>query len=222
VAAIAAALGDLRERVVFIGGAIAPLLQTHPPFARARLTSDVDGVALTASYADAHRLEDQLAGRGFRRDLADPRHAHRWISPSGGPFDLAFAGEHLSATGNRWDEVAIATAVVANLGDLTLRHASAPAFLALKWAAYYDRGAGDPLASRDLEDLLAVLASRPTIADEVATTPVDLRGYLGEQARTFLASPDAEDLLAAHLNNAQDPAQTIAAVRQLLQRLTHE
>jgi hypothetical protein len=45
---------------------------------------------------------------------------------------------------------------------------------------------------------------------------------LPEQAKAFLADPNAEDLLAAHLNNAQDPAQTIAAVRRVLEILGHE
>jgi hypothetical protein len=68
-------------------------------------------------------------------------------------------------------------------------------------------------------DILALLASRPTIVDEVAGAPNELRTYLAEQSRAFLADPNAEDLLAAHLNNAQDPAVTIGAVRGVLRTL---
>lgn len=223
VAAVASALGDLRDRVVFIGGAIAPLLQTEPPFPRARATSDVDGVMATVSYAEAQRFQDDLAAYGFGRDLADPRHVHRWISPDGIPFDLVPAGSHLGASGSPWDAVAIETAVEATLaGGVTIRHASAPAFLALKWAAHHDRGRDDPLNSHDLEDILALLASRPRIADQVAAAPREVRYFLAEQARSFLRDPAAEDLLAAHLNNAQDPARTMAAVRALLEVLARD
>ena len=220
VALVAVELGDFVSQVVFIGGAIAPLLQTDPPFPGARVTTDVDGVAATSTYTDAQRLQEELARRGFHQAIGDTEHVHRWIGPSGIPFDLVPAGEHLGGSGNPWDAIAIETAVEVTLtGDVSIRHVNAPAFLAQKLAAYRDRGASDPLGSRDLEDILALLASRPHIADEVALAPEVLRVYVSEQTRMLLANPNVEDLLAAHLNNAQDPPQTIAAVRGLLERL---
>ena len=220
VAAVARALGDLASEVVFIGGAIAPLLQTDPPFSEARPTSDVDGVVASHTYADTEALRVRLEARGFRQDPKNGKHAHRWRDPSGIPFDLVPAGKHLGGSGNPWDTIGIATAVEATLGGgVRIRHVSAPAFLAQKWAAHHDRGRDDPLASYDLEDVLALLASRPRIVEEVAMAPATLREHVGQQARAFLDSRDAEDLLAAHLNNAQDPASTVAAVRALLGRL---
>jgi len=221
VAAVAADLGDLATRVVFIGGAIAPLLQTDPPFPRARVTSDVDGVVASSTYAESERLHRELAERGFRQGVGDTKHVHRWIAPSEIPFDLVPAGEHLGGSGNPWDVIAIETAVEATIGGgITIRHVSAPAFLAQKWAAHDDRGREDPLNSHDLEDILALLVSRPTLLEEVAAAPPELQAYVAEQAKAFLADPSAEDLLAAHLNNAQDPVATITAVKATLGRLT--
>jgi hypothetical protein len=223
VAAVAIALGELRDRVVFIGGAIAPLLQTDPPFPRARATSDVDGVVMTSTYAEVQELHDQLAAAGFRRDLADPRHIHRWISPNGVPFDLVPTGEHLGGTGNPWDALAIETAVETTLDEgITIRHAAAPAFLALKWAAHHDRGRDDPRSSHDLEDLLALAASRPSIIAEVAAAPRQLREHLAKQTRAFLDDPAIDELLFCHLNNAQDPAHTVAGVRAALEKMAGE
>jgi hypothetical protein len=220
VAAVARALGDLKGAVVFIGGAIAPLLMTDPPFLEARITSDVDGVVASHTYADTEALRVRLDARGFRQDPKDRKHAHRWRDPSGIPFDLVPAGAHLGGSGNPWDAIGIATAVEATIaGEVRIRHVTAPAFLAQKWAAHHDRGRDDPLVSRDLEDILALLASRPGIVEEVAAAPPELRAYVGQQAHEFLVSRDAEDLLAAHLHNAQDPAGAIAAVRTLLGRL---
>ena len=218
---VAEALGDLRERIVFIGGAIAPILQTDPPFRGPRITSDVDAIIATVSYLEAQRVQDELVRLGFRRDLADPRHVHRWIGVGGIPFDLIPAGTHLGAAGGAADRLAVETAVSTTLTTgLTIRHASAPGFLALKWAAYQDRGQEDPLYSDDLLDILALTASRPTLLEEIAAAPIELRTYIAEQSKTFLADANAEDLLAAHLNNAQDPAATIAAVRAMFQRLS--
>ena len=94
------ALGPLCGRVVFIGGAIAPLLQTHPVSEQVRPTKDVDGVAVTTSYADFDNLQTELRRLGFthRGTAADPiGHAYRWTTPQGGLFDLVPAGEHLGA-----------------------------------------------------------------------------------------------------------------------------
>lgn len=219
VAAVAADLGDLATRVVFIGGAIAPLLQTDPPFPRARVTSDVDGVVASSTYAESERVHRELTRRGFHQAIGD-KHVHRWIGPSGIPFDLVPAGEHLGGSGNPWDVIAIETAIEATIGGgITIRHVSAPAFLAQKWAAHHDRGREDPLGSHDLEDILALLASRPAILVEIAATPPELQAYLAGQAKGLLADPSADDLLAAHLNHAQDPAATTAAVKAALGRL---
>ncbi|MGH7537643.1 MAG: hypothetical protein ACREMF_03335 [Gemmatimonadales bacterium] len=183
----------------------------------------MDAVLATTSYADAHAVEESLITAGFRQDLADTRHAHRWRSPEGIPFDLVPAGQHLGASGSPWDQAAIDTAATATIDPgITIRHASAPAFLALKWAAHHDRGADDPLGSHDLEDILALLASRPVIVDEVAAAPLELRLYVAAQTKAFLAGSSAEDLLAAHLNHSQDPAHTITAVRTQLEHLAQQ
>ncbi|NIM48600.1 MAG: hypothetical protein GTN62_02690 [Gemmatimonadales bacterium] len=214
---VARQLGALRERIVFIGGAIAPLLQEEAPFPAPRPTSDVDGVVATASYTEAQLVQDELVALGFRQAPATARHAHRWMGPTGIPFDLAPAGQHAGASGNPWDEIAVATAVEAMLEPgFAIRHASAAAFLALKWSAYHDRGRDDPLNSHDLEDVLALIASRPSIAREAVEAPTQLRAYLAQQAEAFLANRYAEDLLAGHLNYAQDARATMELVRERL------
>ena len=63
---ITVSLGNERERVVFIGGAIAPLLHTHAILPVVRPTKDVDAIVATATYADFGHLEDALRRSGFR------------------------------------------------------------------------------------------------------------------------------------------------------------
>jgi hypothetical protein len=62
---VAEALGPLVERVVFIGGATAPLHQTHPVSPRVRPTKDVDGVAITSTYSEFDSLQEQLRAPFF-------------------------------------------------------------------------------------------------------------------------------------------------------------
>lgn len=203
VAEVARALGHLLDRVVFIGGAIAPLLQPDRPFRAPRPTTDVDAIAATASYVDFTGLSDELRALGFR-EVSGSRHAHRWITPSvhAVSFDLVPAGNHIGASGNRWDKVAIETAITTEIEPgLTIRHVSAPGFLALKLAAFRDRGTDDPFGSSDLEDILALVAARPAIVQEVKEEREDLRRFVCEQVGDLRRRGDFEDLLAGHLAN---------------------
>ena len=203
---VAEALGDLAPRVVFIGGSIAPLLQTVPPFDEARPTTDVDGLVATAAYAEINVLHTALRARGFRQPLSESAHVHRWRSPQDDALDLVPAGQHLGGSGQRWDQMALDAPTLADLGDeVLIRHAGGPAFLALKWAAYADRGSDDPYASHDLEDILALVASRPALVGEVSEAPAVLRDFVGSGSAALLADPRLRDILAGHLNNAQDP-----------------
>ena len=217
---VAEALGDLAPRVVFIGGSIAPLLQTVPPFDEARPTTDVDGVVATAAYSEINVLPTTLRARGFRQPPFESAHVHRWRSPQDDPLDLVPAGDHLGGSGQLWDQIALDAPTCADLGDdVLIRHAGGPAFLALKWAAYADRGSDDPYASHDLEDILAVVASRPALVAEVSESPSVLRDFVGSTSAALLADPRLRDILAGHLNNAQDPHGTTDLVLRRLREL---
>lgn len=217
---VAIALGPLAERVVFIGGAITPLLQSDPPFGEARPTRDVDAVTASATYADVGRLHEALRAQGFRQDPGETMHLHRWTSPDGDLLDLVPSGSHPGGSGQEWDQFALQSSVSVDLGGgLRVQHASAPAFLALKWAAYGDRGSADPFASHDLEDILALVASRATIVQEVVGCPERLRLFIGAGLETLLADLRLPDLLAGHLNNAQDPAGTAQRVLSRLEAI---
>lgn len=212
-ARVARLLGPLNARIVFIGGAIAPILQAEPPFLSARVTKDVDGVAATASATDYAALQDALRARGFREAVTE-RHAHRWISPDDSLLDLVSAGDHLGASGRLWDRVAVETAMDLEIEPgVSIGHASAPAFLALKWAAFSDRGKGDPLASHDLEDILGVIASRAKIVDEVRAAPNGVRDFVREWSTWLREHRDLDDLLASNLAHAANASAAMADTR---------
>lgn len=214
---IALALGEFAEEVVFIGGAIAPLLQLDPPFPEARPTKDIDGVVASTTYADMDRMREALRGKGFTQRPHDSAHIHRWWSPEGDALDLVPSGSHFGGSGQLWDRLALRHFLVVDLGEgIQIRHADAPAFLALKWAAFADRGRADPFASHDLEDILALIASRVDIVGEVDRASAELKQFVAESTRQFLQQQRVDDILAGHLNNAQDPRATMRLVQDRL------
>lgn len=56
---------DLREKLVFIGGAVTGLLITDPAMPAIRSTEDVDLVTHVAALQDFHAVEGKLIDRGF-------------------------------------------------------------------------------------------------------------------------------------------------------------
>ena len=216
---LARELGELRHQIVFIGGAIAPLLHSEPLFYSTRPTDDVDAIAATRSYAEYGRLTDELRARGFREDTSGS-HAHRWITQSEIPFDLVPAGDHLGGSGQSWDQFAIQSAASTDIAEgLSVRHASGPAFFALKLAAYADRGADDPYSSHDLEDIIALLASRGSIVAEVAAASAELKAFVSHELEALHRHPDFEGAIAGNLGDVGDRVGVLRLVRVRLDAL---
>lgn len=82
--------------------------------------------------------------------------------------------------------------------------------------AFHGRGAGDFLASHDLEDIITVVDGRPELSKEVRATSPQLREYLVAQVRALLQNENFVEALPAHLPG--DIASQ-ARVPELLNRL---
>lgn len=204
VASVANALGeDLRAAVVFIGGAILPLLEAEGNLlGSARPTKDVDGVVATTSYTQKTRIEDALRERKFRNQM-NASHMDRWLTPDGAIFDLVACGTHLGGNASKHDMFAIETAETIDLPPL-IRHASAVGYLVLKCGAFRDRGTKMPLESKDLSDIVTLVATRPSIVDEVHSAPELIRDFLRTQVRAILADKRTMSSIATHLRDT-DP-----------------
>lgn len=114
--AIAAALGELRDQVVFVGGATAGLLVTDPAAEVVRATRNVDAI-VGAELAQFHRIEEQIAARGFMHDTQSGVIC-RWIHrDSGILFDLMPIDPRVLGFTNRWYRYAVDTAQPVALGE---------------------------------------------------------------------------------------------------------
>lgn len=192
---IAEALGDLREQVVFVGGAVAGLLVTDPLADSVRATRDVDAV-VNATRAMFHRIEAAVAERGFARDVQSDVIC-RWIhKDSGVLFDLMPVQPEVLGFSNRWYPYAVETAESVELTPgLNIRLVSAVGFIATKLEAFAGRGAGDFLTSHDIEDVLNIVDGRHELIDEMASAPPDLRQAVATTFERLLSDPDFANVL---------------------------
>ena len=68
---VARRLGDLRSKVVFVGGCATGLFITDPAMPEVRATQDVDIIVEVASRMAYYQLEEQLKLRGFKQDMGE-------------------------------------------------------------------------------------------------------------------------------------------------------
>jgi len=192
---IAEALGELREQVVFVGGAVAGLLVTDPLADPVRATRDVDAV-VNGSRARFHRIEEQVAERGFARDVCSDVIC-RWVHKASGIlFDLMPVQPEVLGFSNRWYPYAVDTAIPVDLGDgVTVRLVSAVAFVATKLEAFASRGKHDFMSSHDLEDVLNIIDGREELADEMTAAPAELRQAVAAAFAPLLQNPDFVNVL---------------------------
>lgn len=99
--AAARAFGDLRDEVVFVGGAVVDLLVTDPAAPRPRFTDDVDVVVEVTTQVEWYALADRLRRRGFREDRREGAPLCRWLAGDLA-VDVMPGIEKVLGFANRW------------------------------------------------------------------------------------------------------------------------
>ena len=98
---VAAALGDLCDELVLVGGCAVGLLidaaSARPP----RVTYDVDLIAVVAALRDYYALERKFVKRGFKRDTSADAPICRWKIGTI-VVDLMPTDESVLGFSNRW------------------------------------------------------------------------------------------------------------------------
>lgn len=193
-------LGPLLERLVFLGGAVTEFFITQPGGPGPRQTKDVDVVIDVVNLGEySETLREQLMALGLQEDPREGAPICRWLLDDIIVDIMPTRGEILGFTAE-WYPLAYETATPLALPDGTIIRLVTPAcFLATKLAAFGDRGRRNPIASHDLEDIIAVIEGRPEIIADVAAASIDLRAAIAAGLEGLLALPDAEDVITAQL-----------------------
>lgn len=196
---VAARLGHLRERVVFLGGAATALLVTDDAAPDVRVTVDVDVIVEIASRGDYYRLADSLRGAGFSEDSREGAPVCRWLV-EGIAVDVMPTDAEILGFSNQWYQQALQHAEVRQISDdMAIRLVTAPYFLATKIDAFHNRGNEDFIASHDMEDIITLLDGRPEIVGEVRNAPEDVKAFLSKKFGEFLNNRSFLDALPGHL-----------------------
>lgn len=88
--AVAARLGELREKVVFVGGMVRGPLVTDPAVPGPRPTRDVDVIVDVSGLPHYEELCAQLRQLGFREDPSDDAPICRYVLRGGSALPVHF------------------------------------------------------------------------------------------------------------------------------------
>jgi len=207
---VAKRLGNLREKVVFVGGCATGLFITDTAMPEVRVTKDVDVIIDIATRMEYSRLEADLRSKGFRNDISEDAPLCRWLV-NDIKVDVMPTQEDIIGFSNHWYLPAIENANYVQLEkELTIKLVSPPYFLATKIEAFKGRGDGDYMASHDMEDIITVLDGRREIVDEIKSSSDELKTFLARTFQIFLADENFLDaipgqLLPDHANQARLP-----------------
>ncbi len=199
---VARHFNELELPYAFLGAAVLPLLVDNADVLEIRPTIDVDLTVEIATLSDHYRLEDRLRKRGFQNDTREGAPICRWIVEEA-TVDVMPTEASVLGLSSRWFKEAVSQAVTLDLSEGVFAPViTQPYFLATKLTAYGDRGAKDPILSKDLEDIVT-LFNGCRIGSLLSGCSEEVGNFIISELQSRLR--DAEFVDAAMGNFRSDP-----------------
>lgn len=197
------ALGDLRNDVVFVGGATVSLYADRVA-AEVRPTDDVDILLEIATRAQFAQVEERLRDAGFKNDTT-AKFLGRYLL-EGFVVDVMPMEESILGFLNRWYVEGYRTAIEYSIDDQhPIKIFTAPYFIASKLEAFNARGKGDGRTSTDFEDIVFVLENRRSVWQEMKATDETVRAFLLNEFKTLRANRYIREWIDGHSDSYSPP-----------------
>lgn len=184
---VAIGLGNLKDSVVFIGGAVTELYANGLASTEIRPTLDVDCVIELASRSSFYDMEVELRSKGFKNDTTPGAPICRWIYKDV-IVDIMPDDENILGFSNRWYKAGISNRIEREIdGNLKIFIFQVHYYLATKLEATFQRGMSDLRTSQDFEDVVYILNNSLRI-DKIITECHDqeLKQYLKDRLQSLL------------------------------------
>jgi predicted nucleotidyltransferase len=198
------ALAELRDQVVFVGGATVSLYSDRPGF-DFRPTEDVDIVIELLNLSGYAELETKLRSIGFVNDQESKIICRFKINGIIVDF-MPTKGDILNFS-NQWYPEGYKNAILYPIDELhKVKIFTAPYFLASKLDAFNNRGKHDGRTSSDFEDIVSILERRTSIWEEINSSPDSVRLYIVDKFKSLLENIFLEEWINAHIDFVSPPS----------------
>jgi hypothetical protein len=183
---VADGLEELREEIVFVGGAVAELYADDPASSDIRPTLDVDCVIELSSRMEHAKLEEKLRAKKFAHDTSKGAPICRWVY-QGIKVDAMPTDENILGFKNQWYTRGVENKISKILSYGTEIYVFPPEYyLASKFDAHNDRGGNDLRQSHDFEDIIYVLDNCTDILENIRNADEDVKYYLKAECESLL------------------------------------
>ncbi len=183
---VANGLGDLKNDMVFVGGAVAELYASDPAASDIRPTLDVDCVIGISTRLAFYRLEENLRAKGFANDTSAGAPICRWIYKDI-KVDVMPTDENILGFSNKWYVEGIENEIKKILPDGTEIFVFPPEYyVATKLEAHKSRGGNDLRQSHDFEDIIYILDNCPDLLNDIAIANASVKAYLQIEFKSLL------------------------------------
>lgn len=183
---VAYGLEELRDEIVFVGGAVAELYADDPASSDIRPTQDVDCTIELSSYREHTELEEELRTKGFANDTTQGAPICRWIYQDI-KVDVMPTDENVLGFNNQWYPDGVGNKIPKTLPNGTEIFVFSPEYyLASKFEAHNDRGGNDLRQSHDFEDIIYILDTCTSILEDIRNADEDVKNYLKDECESLL------------------------------------
>ena len=197
VAEVAEALKEIKEQVVFVGGAIVSLYTDDIAADEIRPTKDIDLTLNIYNLSHWESFQERLAEIGFYPDPHGQSicgYKYKNI-----PIDIMATDDGPFGPSNRWYREGFKDLWTATAGAQEIQIFSAPCYLATKFEAFKSRGR-DYRTSHDIEDIVNILDNRTSIVEEVLEAKENILLFLREQFNEIIHKGLLDEVLLAHIH----------------------
>ena len=205
------ALGNLKDTVVFVGGATVSLYAEYVNGINedlVRPTDDVDILIELWAYKDYAAIEEQLRSIGFQNDKESKVICRYKVH--GITVDVMATGEDVLGFGNKWYPDGFKHSIQLALDEQhVIRIFTAPYFIATKLEAFKSPGRADNnngRVSQDFEDIIFIFEHRKSIWDEMNKCDPGLKAYLKDEFNRISLNPSFDEWVDAHAGFGYPPA----------------
>lgn len=197
VAEIATALKELKDHMIFVGGAVVSLYVEDEPAEEVRQTDDVDVTINLVNYTAWVLMQERLAALGFSPDPNG--HAICSYLYKGIAVDIMPSKDGPMGPANKWYEVGFDNLWTKTINRIEIKILSVGCFLATKFEAFKDRGT-DYRTSHDFEDIMYVLDNRTTIVEEIKLEPESIQQFLKDELKKVYTKSNFEEIMSCHIH----------------------
>lgn len=197
VAEVAEALKDIKNDVVFVGGAVVSLYTDDPAADEIRPTQDIDLTINIINFTHWQNVQEQLGSLGFHPDPFGQSICSYKFKDI--PVDIMATEDGPLGPANRWYKIGFENLLSVKAKNQEIKILSAPCYLATKFEAFNNRGS-DYRTSHDVEDIVYVLDNRIGVVEEIAKDDSRILQFIKDQLQNISNKGMMQEVLIAHIH----------------------